>query len=215
MVLSVTFSISSTLASAKTIGEFLVEIGRARHVHFTVESAYSGPRQYLYLGVPYSTDGSSVPVEASAIPVLIERIIPNYVVLRDDKITSIFHIIDKRLLSNPKYILNQPLGKVRYSGNLQEYVAFLSGQLRKPNSLTYDKGLVLGDGPLTLDTRTPVEIASRDLEVRQALSEIIPSHYDWIAWTSATDLDTMTTSIKFPGSNLDLDGIAYRRTHTR
>jgi len=174
----------------------LSELGDAQNYHFTIEEAWQAGEPMNSMQTYQVTKGS---LKAPVVQRLkeLQQVIPHFTFEINKTSPRIIHIIDKRLVEQNGYVLEQVLKEIDFKGKTRELVSAIAakGVAVAPQN-TYAVGV-----PFEIDWTTEVYVKGEGLTVRDALTNSIPLEgYKRTIWVATTKLGRgETTFVNFLG----------------
>ncbi len=198
---------TTNIAVSLPLDRYLTSIGSSLNIYFTLEIDNRGVRS----GISKQKNPShfsplfgavvSEETKISNVSVLMDKLhrqFPSIAIVRDKKITSIFHIMDRSLQKDANYILNQDVN-ISYSGQLQNLPDALGKML--DNKITTRR--VFTASHFSRDAITNVTVTANRLSVRDVLTDYVPiktySHLLWSAEAIQQSNGETSTNVAYFG----------------
>jgi hypothetical protein len=174
----------------------LSELGDAQDRYFTIEEAWQ-PGEPMNSMEAYQVTKGSLKTPVLQRLKELQQVIPHFTFEINQKSPHIIHIIDKRLVGQNGYALEQVLKEIDFKGKTRELVSAIAakGVTIEPQN-TYAVGV-----PFEVDWTTEIHVNGEGLKVRDALTNFIPLEgYKRTIWVATTKLGRgETTFVNFLG----------------
>jgi hypothetical protein len=178
----------------KTLNESLRMVGDVYDCYFTVEEALvSGDQLTSIEEHRVSLDMNNKSLRQ--VLDIVRMAVPNLTYELDTKSPRIVHVIDRRLLGQKRYAMEESIDQLQFEGFNFDFVQAIA---LKNIKISAAGPLSTGEA-LAVDFKTRVNVNVRNIKVRDLLTRAVPVlGRQRILWYSRTDLESnSTTYIRF------------------
>jgi hypothetical protein len=175
-----------------TVGELVSELGEKSKKFFTLEEG-QGANEIVDQMRFYRLPRSAIKNDTFAILDYMSRTVPNFSYQVDKKDARIIHIVDRRLAGQKEYALEKVTQKIEFTAAVQNLLRPIAAEGK--GSVVWTLAPASDDLlPIDLDKKVTVKIDG--LQVREALSEVLPlPDQGGILWRADTEIGMNKISV--------------------